>query len=74
MHSPEQPPRQAMRIDPGDRPELHRASARIANRLVFLIQPLLRSADARDIALREAYAIAREEIERHGAAQGETAS
>jgi hypothetical protein len=61
-------------IDQSPSPAMHRACSRIANRLVFLIQPLLRSADARDIALREAYAIAREEIERHGAAQGETAS
>jgi hypothetical protein len=61
-------------IDTAANPAVHRASSRIANRLVFLIGPLLRGADDRDIALREAYAIAREEIERHGAAHGETAS
>jgi hypothetical protein len=61
-------------IDPPSNPALHRACSRIANRLVFLIQPLLRNAYARDIALREAYAIAREEIERHGVPQAETVS
>ncbi len=60
-------------IDTAANPAVHRACSRIANRVVFLIGPLLRGADARDIALREAYAIAREEIERHGSAQGETA-
>jgi hypothetical protein len=62
------------RIDTSADPSVHRACSRIANRVVFLIQPLLRDADARDIALREAYAIARQEIERHGPARGETAS
>jgi hypothetical protein len=61
-------------IDTAPDPAMHRACSRIANRLVFLVRPLLRTAHDRDIALREAYAIAREEIERHGTAQGETAS
>lgn len=59
-------------IDTAADPALHRACSRIANRILFLIRPLLRDADARDIALREAYAIAREELERHGSALGET--
>jgi hypothetical protein len=55
-------------IDVSADPAVHRACCRIANRLVFLIRPLLRGADDRDLALREAYAIAREEIEKLGAA------
>jgi hypothetical protein len=55
-------------IDCSSDPEVHRACSRIANRVVFLIQPLLRNGDERNIALREAYAIAREEMERHGSA------
>jgi hypothetical protein len=54
-------------IDVSPDSAVHLASSRIANRLVFLIGPLLRGADDRDVALREAYAIAREEIEKHGA-------
>jgi hypothetical protein len=47
---------------------VHRACSQIANRVVFLIRPLLRDASDRDLALREAYAIAREALERHGPA------
>jgi hypothetical protein len=47
---------------------VHLATSRIANRMAFLIFPLLRGADDRDVALREASAIAREEIEKLGAA------
>ena len=47
---------------------VHRACSRIANGLVFVIRPLCRSADDRDVALCEAYAIAREEIEKLRAA------
>jgi hypothetical protein len=58
-------------IDCSSDPVVHRACSRIANRVVFLIQPLLRDAGARNVALREAYAIAREEIEkRQSAADG----
>lgn len=56
-------------LDTAPDPALHRACSRIANRMVFLIRPLLRNAYERDTALREAYAIAREEIERHGTAR-----
>jgi hypothetical protein len=52
-------------INRSDDAGVHEACSRIANRLVFLIRPLLRGADDRDRALREAYAIAREELERH---------
>ena len=52
-------------IDHAADPSVHRACSRIANRVVFFIRPLLRDGEARDIALREAYAIAREEIKRH---------
>lgn len=55
-------------IDRSTDAAVHKACSRIANRVVFLIRPLLRSSRDRDDALREAYAIAREEIERHGAA------
>jgi hypothetical protein len=55
-------------IDRSTDAAIHKACCRIANRVVFLVRPLLRSARDRDDALREAYAIAREEIERHGAA------
>ena len=51
-------------IDAAADPAMHRACSRIANRVVFLIRPLLRDSKARDFALREAYAIAREELER----------
>ena len=54
-------------IDCSADPGLHQACSRIANRIVYLIRPLLRNAEERNIALREAYAIAREEMERHGA-------
>ncbi len=47
---------------------VHRACSRIANGLGFLIRPLCRSADDRDFGLCEAYSIAREEIEKIGAA------
>ncbi len=47
---------------------VHLACSRIANRVSFLIRPLIRDAADRDLALREAYAIAREELERHGSA------
>jgi hypothetical protein len=50
-------------IDRSNDAATHRACVRIANRLVFMIRPLLRSADERDRALSEAYAIARDEIE-----------
>jgi hypothetical protein len=53
-------------IDASADPAVHRACCRIANRLVFLMCPLLRGADHRNLALHEAYAIAREEIEKHG--------
>jgi hypothetical protein len=53
-------------VDCSPDPATHRACCRIANRVVFLIRPLLRDAGARDIALREAYAIAREELEGRG--------
>jgi hypothetical protein len=53
-------------IDASADPTVHRACCRIAKRLVFLIRPLLRGADDRNLALREAYAIAREEIEKNG--------
>ncbi len=55
-------------IDLSSDPGVHRACSRIANRVVFLIRPLLRNCDDRDFALREAYAIAREEMEGHGSA------
>jgi hypothetical protein len=55
-------------IDVSPNSAVHLASSWIANRLVFLIFPLLRGADEREVALREAYAIAREEIEKFGAA------
>ncbi len=60
-------------IDCSPDPDVHRACSRIANRVVFLIRPVLRTCDDRDFALREAYAIAREEMERHesSAASGE---
>jgi hypothetical protein len=45
---------------------VHLACSRIANRVVFLIRPLIRAAGDRDLPLREAYAIARQELERHG--------
>jgi hypothetical protein len=61
-------PKPVARIDHAPDPSLHRACSRIANRIVFLMRPLLRDAESRDLALCEAYAIAREEIERHGAA------
>ena len=57
-------------IDCSPDPHMHSVCSRIANRVVFAIRPLLRNAEARDIALREAYAIAREEFERHGSAAG----
>jgi len=62
-------------IDHAADPVVHRACSRIANRVVFFIRPLLRDGEARDFALREAYAIAREEIKRHKspAAPGELA-
>ena len=49
-------------IDTAPDPALHLACSRIANRVVFLIRPLLRDADA----------IAREELERHGSAPEKT--
>jgi hypothetical protein len=55
-------------IDGSPDPAVHRAGIQIANRVVFLIRPLLRGAGDRDLALREAYAIARAAIERHGPA------
>jgi hypothetical protein len=55
-------------IDVSPNSAVHAASCRIANRIVFLIRPLLRGADDKDVALREAYAIAREEIEKHATA------
>jgi hypothetical protein len=55
-------------IDASADPTVHRACCRIAKRLVFLIFPLLRGADDKDVALREADAIAREEIEKHATA------
>jgi hypothetical protein len=54
-------------IDTSPDRALHRESSRIASRLVFMIQPLLRSADDRSVALREAYAIARESLEAYSA-------
>jgi hypothetical protein len=56
-------------IDRAADPAVHLACSRIANRLVFLIRPLLHNAGDRDLALREAYGIARDELERHGAAR-----
>jgi hypothetical protein len=53
-------------IDRSADPDMDRASVRIANGVVFLIRPQLRGADERDSALREAYAIAREELEALG--------
>ncbi len=49
-------------IDPGDRPELHRAAVRIANRIGFLLFPVLRHGE-HDYAIRSIYALAREEME-----------
>ena len=55
-------------IDCSPDPDVHRACSRIANRVVFLIRPVLRTCEDRDFALCEAYAIAREEMERHESA------
>jgi hypothetical protein len=60
-------------IDTAANPSVHRACSRIANRMVFLIRPVLRTAEDRNLVLSQFYAIAREEIERHGSAQEETA-
>jgi len=54
-----------MKIDCSSDADVHRACSRIANGVVFLIRPLLRTGEDRDFALREAYAIARREIEGH---------
>lgn len=44
-------------------PHVHEAACRIANRIVSMIQSLLRRAEERDAALREAYRIASQDIE-----------
>jgi hypothetical protein len=44
-------------------PATHLKAARIASRVVLLIQSLLRGPEERDHALRSVYEIAREEIE-----------
>jgi hypothetical protein len=54
-----------LRIDVSPNSAVHLASCRIANRIVFRKRPLLSGADDRVVALREAYTIAREEIEKH---------
>jgi hypothetical protein len=51
-----------IRIDQSADPNIHRTASRIASRLVFLIQPLLRHGD-RDDALEKAYMLVREEME-----------
>jgi hypothetical protein len=50
------------RIDPGDRPELHRAAVRIATRIAFLLHPALRSGEHQD-AERCIYVLCREELD-----------
>ena len=49
-------------IDPGPRPELHRAASHIANRIVFLLHRVVRQGE-HEQAVRSIYALAREEIE-----------
>lgn len=45
-------------------PEIHAAAQRLAFGFVALIEALLPSPEARGLALREAYRLAREELER----------
>jgi hypothetical protein len=49
-------------IPPAARTEIHRAAARIANRIAFLLQPALRRGE-HEHAVRSIYTLAREELE-----------